>query len=78
MDGVNLQCPVDDALNLVHDVVLCKQVLEIPEKSHSLKCFKAAVMSSRYLFAGRYLPKTANMGRYLLAGSPGNAMVALQ
>ena len=30
--GVNLQCPVDDALNLVHDVVLRKQVLEIPEE----------------------------------------------
>ena len=38
MDGINLQCPVDDALNLVHDVVLCKQVLEIPEKSRVLNC----------------------------------------
>ena len=38
MDGVNLQCPVDDALNLVHDVVLCKQVLEVPEKGFSLNC----------------------------------------
>ena len=32
MDGFNLQCPVDDALNLVHDVVLRKQVLQIPEE----------------------------------------------
>ena len=38
MDEVNSQCPVDDALNLVHDVVLCKQVLEIPEKSRVLNC----------------------------------------
>ena len=38
MDEINLQCPVDDALNLVHDVVLCKQVLEIPEKGFSLNC----------------------------------------
>ena len=28
--GLNLQGPVDDALNLVHDVVLRKQVLQIP------------------------------------------------
>ena len=32
--GFNLQCPVDHALNLVHDVVLRKQVLEIPDKKN--------------------------------------------
>ena len=63
MDGVNLQCPVDDALNLVHDVVLRKQVLEIPEKSHVLNCFPL---------------NPAFTSRYLFAGSPGNAMVARQ
>ena len=38
--GVNLQCPIDDALNLVHDVVLRKQVLEISEEFQLYFFFK--------------------------------------
>ena len=37
--GVNLQCAVDDALDLVHDVVLGEQMLEIPEHNFLPICF---------------------------------------
>ena len=37
--GVNLQCAVDDALDLVHDVVLGEQMLEIPEQDFLPICF---------------------------------------
>ena len=63
--GVNLQCSVDDALNLVHDVVLRKQVLKIPEEKK--QCFQL------------FLEKTSEqepVGRQSGEGNGGSAVEA--
>ena len=49
MFGVNLQCAVDDALDLVHDVMLGEQMLEIPDQDFLPICF---FQKKRNLLAG--------------------------